>query len=541
MRRKVTLFHPDAARGEARPISAALPPDLQDQVRKRLRLLAGLILLAFSLDLVIFAGKWAAAALADRGVPADVAAGGPTQWMNLVAVAASFAVWWASRMPLAVSPSRLLTLGQAYEIAVCFVVPTQASAQTYAEKGILPNLTWVPAMVILFPLVLPGPPRRLLAAAVASAAMVPLALLRLHLGGAVAADDDAYATAIVTGAIAVAFAYAAARIVHGLGQEVAAARELGSYQLERLLGQGGMGEVWQARHRMLARPAAIKLIRASVTADGSPSISDEAVRRFEREAQAIASLRSPHTVEVFDYGVSQDGAFYYAMELLEGYDAESLVERFGPLPPARVVHVLRQVCHSLSEAETRGLVHRDIKPANIFVCRYGEDGDFVKVLDFGLVRALDEPASGGPALTNANLIHGTPAFMAPEQITGDRELDGRADLYAVGCVAYWLLTGQLVFDGASAMELLVKHATTPPPRPSARAEQPIPADLDDLVLACLAKDPAARPQTARELARRLAEVPLASAWTEDLARAWWAQRGSAPAPPGASASGPLLP
>jgi eukaryotic-like serine/threonine-protein kinase len=523
MRRHVTLFRPDAPRPGETPVSAALPPDLHEQVRGRVRLLAILLFLAFSLDVVIFAVKSAAARVAGLPPSADVVAGVTFQWVNLGAAAASFAVWWLARKPALSSPSRLLGLGLAYEIAICFVIATQAYSQFYAEKGILPNLTWVPAMVIMFPLILPGPPRRLLAAAVASAGMAPLALLVLHLRGAVVADADTYATAFVTGAVAVAFAYAGARIVYGLGKEVAAARELGAYHLEHLLGRGGMGEVWRARHRMLARPAAIKLIRAWAAVDGRPSVSEEAVRRFEREAQAIASLRSPHTVDLFDFGVAQDGAFYYVMELLEGYDAETLVERFGPLPPERVVHLLRQVCHSLSEAEARGLVHRDIKPANIFLCRYGEDHDFVKVLDFGLVRALGEPVAAGPALTNENLIRGTPAFMAPEQITGDRELDGRVDIYAAGCVAYWLLTGRFVFEGASPMDVLVKHAATPATPPSARSEQEIPAALDELVLSCLAKDPADRPQTARELSHRLAEVAVADAWTEERARDWWSR------------------
>ena len=174
--------------------------------------------------------------------------------------------------------------------------------------------------------------------------------------------------------------------MYGLGREVTAARELGSYRLVELLGQGGMGEVWRAQHRMLARSAAIKLIRPSVSSAAPSGVSEEARRRFEREAQAIALLRSPHTVELFDFGVSADGAFYYVMELLDGLDADTLVRRFGPVPAERAIYLLRQVCHSLSEAESHGLVHRDIKPANIFVCRYGEDCDFVKVLDFGIAK-----------------------------------------------------------------------------------------------------------------------------------------------------------
>src|SRR5262249_35542916 len=192
----------------------------------------------------------------------------------------------------------------------------------------------------------------------------------------------------------VGFAYVGARVIYGLGREVAVAREMGSYRLEEKIGQGGMGEVWRARHRMLARPAAIKLIHPALAADGRLGRFADLRRRFEREAQVTASLRSPHTVGLYDFGVANDGSFYYVMELLDGLDADTLVKRFGPLPAERVVHVLRQICHSLSEADSRGLVHRDIKPANIFLCRYGEEHDFVKVLDFGLAKAFTDGSAG---------------------------------------------------------------------------------------------------------------------------------------------------
>jgi serine/threonine protein kinase len=309
-------------------------------------------------------------------------------------------------------------------------------------------------------------------------------------------------------------------VVYHLGTEVKRARELGSYSLEEKLGEGGMGEVWRARHRMLARPAAIKLIRPSFAGNGQGGVSEEAARRFEREAQVIARLRSPHTVNLFDFGVSADGAFYYAMELLDGLDADSLLRRFGPTPYERAIYLLRQVCHSLSEAQSYGLVHRDIKPANIFLCRYGEEYDFVKVLDFGIVAAVGGRADPNTALTRENAVRGTPAFIAPEQAMGTG-LDGRADIYATGCVAYWLLTGQYVFTADTPMGLVLKHMQTPPTPPSARTDAPIPKAFDELVLSCLAKDPAKRPQSARELSHRLGEIEGASAWTQERARDWW--------------------
>jgi eukaryotic-like serine/threonine-protein kinase len=231
-------------------------------------------------------------------------------------------------------------------------------------------------------------PRRALLTALASVSSVPVIIGVMIATGVTSFRIDPaqfFFGLVFPYLLVVGMAYVGARVVYQLGSEVKRARELGSYRLEEKLGEGGMGEVWRARHRMLSRPAAIKLIRPSPAGNGRGGVSDEAVRRFEREAQAIARLRSPHTVELFDFGRADDGAFYYVMELLDGLDADSLLRRFGPTPPERAIYLLRQVCHSLSEAQSCGLVHRDIKPANIFLCRYGEEYDFVKVLDFGIV------------------------------------------------------------------------------------------------------------------------------------------------------------
>jgi serine/threonine-protein kinase len=352
--------------------------------------------------------------------------------------------------------------------------------------------------------------------------MAPLSLLLLELTGRIHTNGgNGYAPAIVGSTFAVVFAYMGARVIYRLGREVAIARALGSYQLEEKLGEGGMGEVWRATHRLLARPAAIKLIRSTLTGNASAGVSAEARQRFEREAQVIASLRSPHTVNLFDFGISNDGAFYYAMELLDGLDANSLVRQFGPVPAERAVYLLKQVCHSLTEAQSHGLVHRDIKPSNIFVCRYGEDYDFVKVLDFGIVKTHHDASSMDTALTRETVIRGTPAFMAPEQALGADHLDGRADIYALGCVAYWLLTGHLVFSADSAQGLLLQHIQTPAAAPSSHTELPVPAELDRIVLACLAKSPDDRPQSARELSLQLEAVDCAVPWSEARRREWW--------------------
>jgi serine/threonine-protein kinase len=369
----------------------------------------------------------------------------------------------------------------------------------------------------------PTTPRRALLTALASVSAVPVIIGLLIATGTTSlriAPGIFFLALVFPYLLVVGMAYVGARVVYQLGTEVRRARELGSYRLEEKLGEGGMGEVWRARHRLLARPAAIKLIRPSVTGDARAGVSEEAIRRFQREAQVIARLRSPHTVELFDFGTAADGAFYYVMELLDGLDADSLVRRFGPIPAERAIYLLRQICHSLSEAQSCGLVHRDIKPANIFLCRYGEEFDFVKVLDFGIVGAVRDSAETSMVHTRENAIRGTPAFIAPEQALGTG-VDGRADIYATGCVAYWFLTGQFVFTGDTAMGLLLQHAQTQPVPPSARTDRRIPRALDDLVMSCLAKEPAHRPQSARELSLRLAEVDGASDWTQERARDWW--------------------
>jgi serine/threonine protein kinase len=303
-------------------------------------------------------------------------------------------------------------------------------------------------------------------------------------------------------------------VVTRLSQQVTREREMGSYRLGELLGRGGMGEVYLATHRMLARPAAIKLIRPEVLAAGDAAMAQTAVARFRREAEAAARLRSPHTVELYDFGVTEDGTFYLVMELLEGENLERLVRRQGPLEPARAIHILRQVCESLEEAHSYGLVHRDIKPANIHLGRLGLREDFVKVLDFGLVRSFGGPSE--ESLTGAaGMTPGTPAYMAPE-MAHDRTVDGRADLYSLGCVAYYLLTGRLVFEGDTPLQTILKHLQQPPEPPSSVTDRPIPPALDELVLACLAKRPEDRPASAAELSQRLAQVGRELGVVEEL-------------------------
>lgn len=255
-----------------------------------------------------------------------------------------------------------------------------------------------------------------------------------------------------------------------------------------------------------------------------PDTYATALTRFEREAQVTAALESPHTVELYDYGVSDDGTLYYVMELLDGIDLDQLVSRHGALPAERVVHILRQVCASLGEAHRRGLVHRDVKPANIYLCNRAFEYDFVKVLDFGLVRkhsAIDQQ-EGADNLSKMGMIIGTPAYMAPEVITGE-PADARSDIYAVGCVAYWLLTGRPVFDAPTLPALLVAQASEQPIPPSRRCDAEIPTGLETLVLDCLTKDPEDRVQSAEEIVARLGRIELAEPWSPERAKSWWSK------------------
>jgi hypothetical protein len=507
--------------GRSRASRTALPLDLLEKSRARLKLLALLFLIAETLLVAV-----------DLPVEgARVFVGGSDEITRLAIILMSAAVYGASRMARIPSQT-VLHLGLAYEIVLCLLISMTvplASHRLALEIGtperladLLPFVSWTTPIIVLFPLIVPSPPRTTLSVAIAAALTVPLGLAVLDLTASVTLEPRAYPHTFVSPAIAVAVAYFGSRVVYDLGLDVSRARQMGSYRLTKLLGRGGMGEVWKGEHRMLARPAAVKLIRPDVFGAIGTEEVHRMLARFEREAQTTASLRSPHTIELYDFGVASDGTFYYVAELLDGFDCDALVDQFGPLPPERAVHVLAQVCESLAEAHDHGFTHRDIKPANVFVCRYGRTVDFAKVLDFGLVKPSGVKGDEGIALTVEGMVSGTPAFMAPEQVLGNQPTDARSDIYAVGCLAYWLLTGQLVFTGATAMEVMLHHAHTEPDAPSGRTELAVPPSLDDVVLACLAKDPVQRPQTADELAARLGDcAPHLAEWTAERAREWW--------------------
>jgi tRNA A-37 threonylcarbamoyl transferase component Bud32 len=320
------------------------------------------------------------------------------------------------------------------------------------------------------------------------------------------------------------------RTLYDLRRSVREAKDLGAYALEEKLGAGGMGEVWRARHRLLVRPAAIKLIRPELLTAGHAD-SDLVLHQFEREARATAALRSPHTVQLYDFGVADDGTLYFVMELLLGIDLETLVSRDGAIPAERAIHILKQVCHSLDEAHQNGLTHRDIKPSNIFISGIGTELDFVKVLDFGLVRLRAVTVDGGGTQTAEATAACTPAYAAPEIARGESSYDHLVDIYAVGCVAYWLVTGNLVFEANTPMQMLIDHASLPPPAPQTRTELPIPPDLEQLIMDCLAKDPARRPAGADRVAQRLSACRVREPWTGERAARWWQMHAPTPQRP----------
>jgi len=522
-----TMLADARARRERHSQLTGFPPDLLAQCAGRLR--AGALLYAFvffmnnPLPALLFADE------RERFL-ASVLHWAPST-LSIAAALGVAALTWNKRTPVA----RLLVVGLVFEVVGSYGI---AAAQfldvsRYGTEPPWAGLSWVAIWILGFTVMMPTPPRWALMAALASASAVPVVV------GYVLATNDAapqftaprfffrvglpYLLVVVVG-------YVSARLIYRLSSELTRAREMGSYRLVERLGSGGMGEVWLAEHRLLARPAAIKLIRPEVFGSSSFGGQSELRVRFEREARATALLRSPHTIELYDFGVADDGSFYYVMELLDGFDLETLVTRFGPLPAERAVHLLKQVCHSLGEAHAAGLVHRDIKPANVYVCRLGRDVDFVKVLDFGLVKSQRESAGSFVAATANQVVRGTPGFMSPEQVVGDRPIDARADIYAAGCLAYWMVTGELVFAGRTVIETLIHHTQTTPSPPSQRTELPVPRLLDALILACLQKDPDDRPASADVLVARLQDVETDAAWTPERALEWWELQSPRKAP-----------
>ena len=442
------------------------------------------------------------------------------------------AMWVVARRPGRLSARALEWLDAISSVLMCafFALMGVGFAQALLAvvqdpvSGLFIGLLACSYVVLSRAIAVPSTPRRTLAVSSVAMAILPIATLagtRVPLA----------AFAVTEWSIAaVALAVVASRVIFGLRAAVDQVRRLGQYTLEGKLGEGGMGVVYRASHAMLRRPTAIKMLRPEMA-------GEDTIRRFEREVQLTSSLSHPSTVAIFDYGRTPQGVFYYAMEYLDGLNLEQLVRADGPQPPARVVHILRQVCGALAEAHDVGLIHRDVKPANIILSERGGVPDVAKVVDFGLVKSLE--TAGSPVnieVTSANVLVGTPLYMSPEAIGGDAALDGRSDLYALGAVGYFLLTGTPVFPAKSLVEVFAHHLHTRPDPPSVRIGDHIPEDLERLILQCLAKRPEERYDNARALQHALDLCAERSPWASDLALQWWAvfksdrRDGAAPLP-----------
>jgi serine/threonine-protein kinase len=437
----------------------------------------------------------------------------------LVNCALSLAVWALCRRrarPLAA----LRALDAAFLVIACAVL----SCRPLFERS-LPYLPIVAGKGVTFAVMtravlIPGSAARTLAVSIAG--YLPLfAVAFVVWYGADAAfetgEHPSLAQFVVNGLLGATLATVVSSVIFRLRRQVEKAKQLGQYRLEEKVGTGGMGEVFRASHTMLRRPTAIKLLRPD-------KAGEENLARFEREVQLTSELTHPNTVSIYDYGRTPDGTLYYAMEFLDGLNLEELVRDHGPQPPARVVHILEQVSSSLVEAHARGLIHRDIKPPNVILCVRGGLHDFVKLVDFGLVKHV--AADADAAVTASDAITGTPLYMSPEAIRTPDRLDARSDIYAVGAVGYFLLAGKHLFDSRSAIEVCSLQLKSMPEPPSVRLGKPLPEDLEALVLRALAKSPEERPQSAAELLEALRHSADHGKWGEEEARAWWdAHRG----------------
>ncbi len=495
--------------------STPLPRDIVEKAAVRVKIAA-----------YVFITNWLFVLLMNEGI-ARFATGetrmeqlwGPRQTvLSLIGLIAAVALaWFASRMKD--RPDLVLDLGLLFEVLNSLIV---ALITEWYPRQDPQAVSWVCVTIVLWPAIAPSSPRKTLVAALAAATTVPIAIwYGLSIHPELQMNWFTFLWLTLPGYICAVLAVVPATVIRGLGKQVKRARELGSYQLEEQIGKGGMGEVYRAKHRLLARPAAVKLISPAALRASSPDENRIVIERFRREAEAAATLRSAHTIELYDYGVADDGTFYYVMELLDGIDFQQLVQRHGPLPSERVIYLLSQTCDSLGEAHLAGLVHRDVKPSNIVACRMGLKVDFVKVLDFGLVKHDQKNPEKQLEITTAGSVSGTPAFMAPESVSGTSTVGPAADVYAIGCVAYWLLTGQTVFKAVNPTMMMMQHVTASPVPPSLKAPHPVQRDLEEIVMRCLSKDPADRPSDAVALAELLSKCRVSLPWTDARALEWW--------------------
>jgi len=472
-------------------------------------------LLCFVITAIFFVAGWAVAVLwtpdlLQNRLPASFL-------LHLGSAAALLAMWLATRGGPLPAGVLLLVEGGGLVIASwamtgnAFTIPVILRPDLVAIVSLFGLLLYRAAVV-------PSDARRTAWIGVLACLPVPfltdVVYTRRHLSGTPpAVAYTVYET--LFSALVIVLSAKISSVIYGLRQTISEARRLGPYTLESKIGEGGMGAVYRARHALLRRPTAVKIL--------PPERAGEMdLARFEREVQMTSLLTSPHTVAIYDFGRTPDGLFYYAMEYLDGIDLQELVSRDGPMPPARVVHVLRQVCEALGEAHRVGLIHRDIKPANILLCERGGRSDVAKVVDFGLVKDLATAA--GPGATREDIVLGTPHYLSPEALRSPDRIDARSDIYALGATAYYLLTGTPVFDGPLP-QIFADHLGKTPEPPSRRSGRTVPPDLEAVVLGALAKDPNDRPESVEDLGRALAACSVPS-WTDADAGVWWRTRGA---------------
>jgi serine/threonine-protein kinase len=499
------------------PTSGAALADEHAFLQRRVALYVRTLLFFFGFFLIVGLAKTAVLVSAGRPDWARASGGGT---LVLLGLTLAFVVaWWYLRggqrpiLALHFIESGGTVLGSALLARIVHLVPYDIPVP--AEFGLV--MAMVLALVIRAAIVPSTDARTLLVGVLATLALT-LALWRR--GMAADPQEDPlvhylWAVAAAWGLVFTVATVVVSRVIYGLQRRVREAMQLGNYTLEEKLGEGGMGIVYRARHAMLRRGTAVKLLPPE-------KAGEQAVARFEREVQLTARLTHPNTVTVFDYGRTPEGVFYYAMELLQGASLEEIVALDGAQPFGRVIRVLEQVAGALGEAHGIGLIHRDIKPANIFLCEQGGEPDVPKVLDFGLVKELRGDDEVG--LTQAESLTGTPLYMSPEAIRSPESLDGRSDLYALGAVGYFLLTGHHVFEGRTLVEVCGHHLHSAPEPPSKRLGGAVPEDLEVVLLACLEKDPARRPASAARLRQSLRSCQAFGEWDDEAARRWWSER-----------------
>lgn len=507
-------------------LSASIPPFVINQITSRLRFVAWAVIIGTMFFLrSFFSGTYQQSmkgnALSDYSV-----------FITLIITAAiSFLVIFLLRVP---RPSKeIIIISVVYENLMAFTIALHDGFWFYPTPyNPEPRLFWSCIWILAFPIIVPYSPRISLFSSLSSIVLIMGAIaLPILVVPEQIPPKIVFRMVLETHLFCAVVAYFISRMLNHLNWQLANEKKKGSYQLIRQLGEGSMGQVWLAKHRMLHRPAAMKIIQQDRLHGASEEIRQEVITRFEREAQATARLHNQHSINIYDFGTMEDDSFFYVMEALNGTDLQQFVNRFGPLPEERVIYLMLQIAESLQEAHAIGLVHRDLKPANIFICRYGFQTDFIKVLDFGMVKYQEDlqetfqrmtktQVSTNIELTTEGQLAGTPAYMAPEMIMG-KKIDHRYDVYAFGCVAYFLLTGTRVFQGESLESQLYSHMEEKPKTPSERSGATFHPLLETLIMSCLKKNPNDRPANMDILIAELKAVPFADPWTPEKANLWW--------------------